>query len=65
MPGTMVIRASVHSQAEPVADAAAAPITIRRRRQALLGGFLLTLAALWIAVPLGGRCSIPRRPYPT
>jgi hypothetical protein len=54
MPGTMVIRASVHSQAEPVADAAAAPITIRRRRQALLGGFLLTLAALWIAVPLRG-----------
>jgi hypothetical protein len=48
------MRASVHSQAEPVADAATATITIRRRRDALLGGFLLTIAGLWIAVPLRG-----------
>ena len=39
---------------ETVADAAAAPITIRRRRQILLGGFLLAIAAFWIAVPLRG-----------
>jgi hypothetical protein len=50
----MVMRASVHSQAEPVADAAAATTTIRRRREALLGGFLLAIAGLWIAVPLRG-----------
>jgi hypothetical protein len=46
--------ASVHSQAEPVADAATATIMIRRRRDALLGGFLLAIASLWIVVPLGG-----------
>ena len=39
---------------ETVADAAAAPIAIRRRRQTLLGGFLLAIAAFWIAVPLRG-----------
>jgi chromosome segregation ATPase len=50
----MVIRASVHSQVEPVADAAVASITIRRRRRALLGGLLLAIAALAIAVPLRG-----------
>jgi hypothetical protein len=48
------MRASVHSQAEQVADEAAATITIRRRRDALLGGFLLAIAGLWIAVPLRG-----------
>ncbi|MGH6896343.1 MAG: hypothetical protein ACREJ5_07330 [Geminicoccaceae bacterium] len=48
------MRASVHSEVEPVADAAAAPIMIRRRRQALLGGFLLMIAGLWLAVPLKG-----------
>ena len=48
------MRASVHSQAEPVADAAAATIMIRRRRDALLGGFLLAIAGLWIAVPIRG-----------
>ena len=48
------MRASVHSKVEPVADAAVAPITIRRRRQALLGGLLLAIAALGIAVPLRG-----------
>jgi hypothetical protein len=48
------MRASVHSQVEPVADAAAATITIRRRREALLGGFLLAIAGLWIAVPVRG-----------
>jgi hypothetical protein len=46
------MRASVHSHVEPVADPCAAPITIRCRRQVLLGGFLLTIAGLWIAVPL-------------
>jgi DNA repair exonuclease SbcCD ATPase subunit len=39
---------------ETVADAAAAPIAIRRRRQMLLGGFLLAIVAFWIAVPLRG-----------
>ena len=39
---------------ETVADAAAAPIAIRRRRQVLLGGFLLALVAFLIAVPLRG-----------
>jgi murein DD-endopeptidase MepM/ murein hydrolase activator NlpD len=39
---------------ETVADAAAAPIAIRRRRQALLAGFLLAIAAFLIAVPLRG-----------
>jgi hypothetical protein len=48
------MRASVHSQAEPVPDAAAATITIGRRREALLGGFLLAIAGLWVAVPLRG-----------
>jgi hypothetical protein len=50
----MVMRASVHSQAEPIADAAAAMVTIGRRRDALLGGVLLAIAGLWIAVPLKG-----------
>jgi hypothetical protein len=50
----MVMRASAHSELEPVADAAAATITIRRRRDALLGGFLLAIASLWVAVPLRG-----------
>ena len=48
------MRASVHSQVEPVADAAAAPITIRRRREALLGGFLLAIAGLWILLAIAG-----------
>ena len=39
---------------ESVADAAAAPIAIRRRRQTLVGGFLLASAAFCIAVPLRG-----------
>ena len=39
---------------ETVADAAAAPIAIRRRRQIILGGFLLALVAFLIAVPLRG-----------
>ena len=39
---------------ESVADAVAAPNTIRRRRQAVLGGFLLAIAAFCIAVPLRG-----------
>jgi hypothetical protein len=47
-------RAREHSQVDSVADAAAAPITIRRRRRALMGGFLLAVLALWTAVPLGG-----------
>ena len=46
------MRASVHSRGTPVADAAAAPITIRRRREAPLGGLLLAIAGLWIAVAL-------------
>jgi hypothetical protein len=46
----MVMRAS--AQIERVADAASAPITIRRRRQAPVGGFLLVVAGVWIAVPL-------------
>jgi murein hydrolase activator len=50
----MVVRASGHSQVEPVAGAAVAPITIHRRRRALLGGLLLAIAALAIAVPLQG-----------
>jgi hypothetical protein len=50
----MVMRTSVHRKVEPVADAPVAPITIRRRRQALLGGLLLAIAALGIAVPLRG-----------
>lgn len=48
------MRASVHSRVEPVADPAFAPITIRCRRQGFLGGFLLAIAGLWIAVPLQG-----------
>lgn len=46
------MRASAHSELEPVAEAATATITIRRRRDALLGGFLLAIAGLWVAVPL-------------
>jgi nucleoid-associated protein YgaU len=37
---------------ETVADAAAAPIAIRRRRRILLGGFLLAIVVFSIAVPL-------------
>jgi hypothetical protein len=48
----MVMRASVQTRVAPAEDAAAAPITIRRRREAPLGGFLLAIAGLWIAVPL-------------
>jgi LysM domain len=47
-------RAREHSQVETVADAAAAPIAIRRRRQILLGGLLLAIVAFSIAVPLRG-----------
>jgi hypothetical protein len=39
-------RAREHSQVDSVADAAAAPITIRRRREALLGGVLLVIAGV-------------------
>jgi nucleoid-associated protein YgaU len=39
---------------ETVADAAAARIAIRRRRQILLGGFLLAIVVFSIAVPLRG-----------
>jgi chromosome segregation ATPase len=39
---------------ESVAETDAAPITSRRRRQALWGGFLLAIAAFGIAVPLRG-----------
>jgi chromosome segregation ATPase len=39
---------------DSVADAVAAPIRIRRRRQAVLGSFLLAVAAFCIAVPLRG-----------
>ena len=52
MPGTTVMRASAYSQVEPVADAASAPITIRHRRRALLGGLLLAIAGVWLAVSL-------------
>jgi hypothetical protein len=48
------MRASAHSQVEPVAEAAAATITVRRRRDALLGGFLLAIAGFWIALPFRG-----------
>jgi hypothetical protein len=60
----MVMRASAHSEVEPVADAAAATITIRRRRDALLGGFLLAMAGLWVAVPLRGLLLDPSAPMP-
>jgi DNA repair exonuclease SbcCD ATPase subunit len=50
----MVMRARVHRRIGPVAAGAAAAITIRRRRKAILGGFLLTIAALWIATPVRG-----------
>jgi hypothetical protein len=53
--GNDVLGASVHRKVEPFADAAVAPITRRRRRRAVLGGLLLTIAALAIAVPLRGR----------
>jgi colicin import membrane protein len=48
----MVMRANVHRKVEPSADAADAPIRIRRRRRALLGGLLLAIAALGITIPL-------------
>jgi hypothetical protein len=48
------MRASAPSQLEPVAEAAAAAITIRRRPRALLGGLLLGIAGVWLAVPLKG-----------
>ncbi|MGH6903826.1 MAG: hypothetical protein ACREIR_13915 [Geminicoccaceae bacterium] len=46
--------ASVHRKVEPFADAAVAPTMLRRRRGAVLGGLLLAIAALAIAVPLRG-----------
>jgi hypothetical protein len=49
----MVMGASVHRKVEPFADAVAA-ITLRRRRRAVLGGLVLAIAALAIAVPLRG-----------
>ena len=39
---------------ETVVDAAVASLAIRRRHQTLLGGFLLAIAAFWIAVPIRG-----------
>jgi hypothetical protein len=50
----MEMRASARSQMEPVGSAAAAALTIRRRRQAPLGGLLLGIASVWLAVPLKG-----------
>lgn len=47
------MRASAHSQVGPVADAAPAPIMIRHRHRALLGGLLLAIASVWLAVSLG------------
>jgi flagellar biosynthesis GTPase FlhF len=49
----MVMVASVHRKVEPFADAVAA-ITLRRRRRAVLGGLVLAIATLAIAVPLRG-----------
>jgi hypothetical protein len=60
----MVMRASAHSELKPVADAATATITIRRRRDALLGGFLLAMAGLWVAVPLKGLLLDPSATMP-
>jgi hypothetical protein len=50
----MGMRASAHSQVEPVAEVASAAITIRRRPRALLGSLLLGIAGVWLAVPLKG-----------
>jgi len=46
------MRASAYSQVEPVAEAASAPVTIRHRRRALLGGLLLAIAGAWLAASL-------------
>ena len=46
------MRASAYSQVESVADAASAPVTIRHRRRAPLGGLLLAIAAAWLAASL-------------
>jgi hypothetical protein len=46
------MRVSAHSQMEPAADAAAAAIMIRHRPRGLLGGFLLAIAGIWLAVAL-------------
>jgi hypothetical protein len=48
-----MMQASAHSQAGPVADVASAPITIRQRPRALLGGLLLAIASVWLAASLG------------
>jgi hypothetical protein len=50
---------------ESVADAAAARITIRRRRRALLGGFFWRSRLSGSRSPSGDRCSTLWRPYPT
>jgi hypothetical protein len=52
------MRVSARDRAEPKtvsrAHAGAAPIMIRRRRQALPGGLMLAIAAVWCAVPIRG-----------
>jgi hypothetical protein len=48
------MRASAHSRVEPRADADPPQIAIRSRGPALLGGFLLIIAGVWIGVPVRG-----------
>jgi hypothetical protein len=48
----MVMRASAHSQVEPVANPDAPRIVIRRAPHAFLGGMLLVIASVWIGIPI-------------